>query len=69
MNFEQALVALKQGQKIRRGNDPWYYCIAGCTGGCMLAKVGKYDSNPSSGIFTSEEVFSSNWQIFSGWEE
>ena len=69
MNFEQAVVALKQGQKIRKGNDHWYYCMAGCAGGCMLAKVYKNDCYPSSGIFTSEDLFSDNWQIFSGLDD
>lgn len=69
MKFEQAIVALKQGQKIRNGNDSWYYCMAGCAGGYMLTKVYKNDCYPSTGIFTSEDLFSDNWQIFNGWEE
>ena len=69
MNFEQAIVALKQGQRIRRGKDPWYYCMAGCAGGCILVKVYKDDGHPSSVILASDEVFSDDWKIFSGWEE
>ena len=69
MNFEQAIVALKQGQRIRKGKDPWYYCMAGCAGGCMLVKVYKDDGHPSSAILSSGDVFSDNWDIFSGWKE
>lgn len=69
MKFEEAVAAMRQGQKVRRVGKDWeYHCILTGDGYSILCAVIKGSEGPIESSFSTHDVFA-DWEIFTGWDE